>query len=403
MRSIVYKKIQLSFLIFIVSLVITNSVSSFTISAQEESKLIIEIYDSNNWNESVGNILFEGRSYDIIVISSENESVVLDVNISFFGAAYDTYLTNEAEPFITIVAPSFNTSESYAIRASKDGYLTNEVELIIYKGQLLIDTDRASVEEEKGFQVTIRDQDDEPVADALVYITPDADPFVTNLQGIVYAHAPTVEETTTVNIQVVKNGYFPTSTNIRVENVEGFPINLNNLQFLQILPILLAIIVVIFAIVYVFWRQKRTLTISSHITRRESTNGRSRFQQEQKEQSLKNERKLFSEKEKENISVSTHKPRVEEIRIPVQVKKKETTFLSNKDKFAQISNDKISQQDEWFKGQNYIRFKIDELTGKIDQKTDGKWFEGETDSKNKIDEALHKSVKKKKSNEKYVK
>jgi hypothetical protein len=46
-----------------------------------------------------------------------------------------------------------------------------------------------------------------------------------------------------------------------------------------------------------------------------------------------------------------------------------------------------------------MRYKIDELTGKIDQKTDGKWFEGEQDTKYKVDEALKKNLKKKKVDE----
>ena len=50
-----------------------------------------------------------------------------------------------------------------------------------------------------------------------------------------------------------------------------------------------------------------------------------------------------------------------------------------------------------------MRYKIDELTGKIDQQTDGKWFEGEQDTKFKVDEALKKNLKKKKIDEDSVK
>jgi hypothetical protein len=46
-----------------------------------------------------------------------------------------------------------------------------------------------------------------------------------------------------------------------------------------------------------------------------------------------------------------------------------------------------------------MRYKLDELTGKIDQKTDGKWFEGEHDTKYKVDEALKKNLKKKKADD----
>ena len=103
--------------------------------------------------------------------------------------------------------------------------------------------------------------------------------------------------------------------------------------------------------------------------------------------------------EKREISVSNPVSRVEEIRIPVQVKKKETTILPEETASEPVSEQRKKEQDEWFKGQDYMRYKLDELTGKIDQKTDGKWFEGEHDSKSKVDETLRKSFKKKKGDE----
>ena len=69
--------------------------------------------------------------------------------------------------------------------------------------------------------------------------------------------APDVEMVTTATIQVNKSGYFPGSTNIRIENAEGFAFDLTESQFLQILPILIAVLVVIFAIVYVFMATKK--------------------------------------------------------------------------------------------------------------------------------------------------
>jgi hypothetical protein len=102
---------------------------------------------------------------------------------------------------------------------------------------------------------------------------------------------------------------------------------------------------------------------------------------------------------KRNISSSNLESRVEEIRIPVQAKKKETTILTEENSEEQIPEDENKHPDEWFKGQEYMRYKIDELTGKIDQNTDGKWFEGEQDTKDKVDEALKKNLKKKKVDE----
>jgi hypothetical protein len=400
MRITVNQKAQMSFLSLIVLLLLANTLFTPTVSAQDEQTLIIEIYDSNDWNESAGTILFEGRNYDI-TISTENESVILDVNITFLGT---TYLTSVAEPFITVEAPQFDEYDSFInITATKEGYLTAELEITVMKGELSIVADRGTIEEKKEFQVTVKDQDNKPVEGALVYITIDAAPIITDLQGMAYAQAPEVEIITTATIQVIKSGYLPGSTTIRVENVEGLIFDLTESKFLQILPILIAILVVIFAIVYVLWRQKRNLTIPHQSKRAGTPDEPQTYQQGKLGQRSKNEPALFPGKEKRDVSLSSSASRVEEIRIPVQVKKKETTYLSEEKEQDEVSEDPKKEHDEWFKGQDYMRYKLDELTGKIDQKTDGKWFEGERDSKYKVDETLKKSAKKKKVDEEDVK
>jgi hypothetical protein len=399
MRINVYQKAQMSFLSFIVLLLLINSVLTPRTTAQEEPALIIEIYESNDWNESAGNVFFEGRTYDIIV-ASENETVVLGVNVSLLG---DTYTTSVAEPFITVLAPHFNNTESFVIIAAKQGYLTAEVEITVMKGQLSVVTDRGIIEEKKEFQVTVEDQDHKPVEGALVYVTPEANPIVTDLQGVAYIAAPNVEMVTTVTIQVIKSGYFPGSTIIRVENAEGLIFNLDNSKFLQILPILIAVFVVIFAMAYVVWHQKRTTVISRETTRMESADVPNTFQQKKHGQGFKNDSAVFQVKEKRNISLSPPQSKVEEIRIPMQRKKKETTILSKKKEAERILEHPKKEQDDWFKGQDYMRYKIDELTGKIDQKTDGKWFEGEHDTQYKVDETLRKNLKKKKIDEEDIK
>jgi hypothetical protein len=395
MRITVYQKAQMSFLSLIVLLLLVNTLFTTTVPAQDEPALIIEIYDSNDWNESAGTILFEGRNYDIIV-STENESIILDVNITFLGT---TYLTSVAEPFITVEAPQFDEFDSFEITATKEGYLNATVEMTVLKGELSIVADRGTIEEKKEFQVTVKDQENKPVEGALVYITTDAAPIITDFQGMAYAHAPEVEMITTATIQVIKSGYLPGSTTIRVENVEGSIFDLSESKFLQILPILIAILVVIFSIAYVLWRQKRNPTIPHQSKRARSSDEPQTYQQEKLGQRSKNEQVSFPGKERNDVSISSSASRVEEIRIPVQAKKKETTYLSEEKEPEQVPEDQKKQQDEWFKGQDYMRYKLDELTGKIDQKTDGKWFEGEHDSKYKVDETLKKNLKKKKVDE----
>lgn len=394
MRITVYQRIQISFFCLLILLLIENSLSTLMTSAQDQPILIIEIYDSNDWNKTIdNNTLFEGKAYDIIV-SSENETVVLDVNISLLG---NTYTTNLDKPFITILAPHFNDSRSFTITATKEKYLPAETELTVMKGKLSIVADRSIIEEKKEFQVTVTDQDNKPVKEASVCITYEGNPVMTNQQGIAYIQAPDVKMSTTATIQVNKMGYLTGLTNIRIENVEGFPLNLSESQFFQILPIIIAILVVFFAVIYVVWCQKKTPIISNQKTQVGPSDSPSKFQQEKQSQQFGYESTIFSHKEKQNMKNSAQSSKVEEIRVPIQIKKKETTFLHSEKELQHVSNNIKKDQLVWFKGQDYMRYKIDELTGKIDQETDGKWFEGENNSRNKIDETLKKSFKKKKT------
>ena len=382
-----------NFLKLIVLFLIMTTMYTTTIPAQEESALIIEIYDSNDWNESTGTILYEGRSYDITV-STENETIVLGVNITVLGT---TYLTNVIEPFVTIIAPPFEEYDTINITAAKEGYLPAVVEMTILKGELVIVADRGTIEEKKQFQVTVKDQENNPIEGALVSITADATPIPTDQQGIAYVQAPEVEAMTTTTIQVAKSGYLPGSTTIRVENVEGSIFSLSESKFLQILPILIALLVVIFSVLYVLLRQKRSKKTPPLDIQATPPAQPSSYHHEKQAKIFKNQAAIVPEKEKRDAVESAQEPRVEEIRIPVQAKKKETTILPEEQEPEPVPASQEKQKDEWFKGQDYMRYKIDEMTGKIDQKTDGKWFEGEFDTKYKIDEALKKNLKKKKT------
>ncbi len=369
------------------------SLVSPSVVSQDEPGLIIEISDSNNWNESIGAIVFEGRSYDITT-SSENESVILGVNITIFGTIY---LTSLAEPFITVEIPSYEDTQSFIITATKDGYRPSTTELAVLKGELTIQTESSVVEENTMFQVTVTDQNNNPVADALVYLTEDASPITTNVQGIATAKAPEIDIFTSLTIQVSKEGYLPGSATLRIENVEGSIFNLTESKFLQILPVLLAVLVVIISILYVLLRKKRTPTKAQQNPPDDSV-GKPTHAHKGKQHS-KADAIQYPEMKKRPLMNTNPESRVEEIRIPVQAKKKETTILAEGKTREQPSEDASKHPDEWFKGQDYMRYKIDELTGKIDLNTDGKWFEGEQDTKYKVDEALKKNLKKKKTDE----
>jgi hypothetical protein len=393
MRITVYQKTLMGFLYLIIFflVVITGSIPSTF--AQDEPALIIDLYDSNDWNKEAESVLFEGKTYDVVV-STESESVILNVNITVLG---QTYLTSLSEPYITITAPRFEESDSIVIIAIKEGYHTATVEFAVLKGELSIVADKALVEEKKEFQVTVTDQDSRPVEGAFVYVTEDATPVLTDQNGRALVRAPEIDIFNTATIQVIKSGYLPGSTTIRIEAVKGSIFELSDSQFLQLLPILFAILVVIFSIIYVLIRQKRTQKTPAQNKPLDVSDKPHHCPPEK--QRFPSKQVRYPEKEKSDLSASSLESRVEEIRIPVQSKKKETTYLSGEKEPEQHREDQKTQQDEWFKGQEYMRYKLDELTGKIDQKTDGRWFEGEQDTKYKVDEALKKNIKKKKIEE----
>ena len=394
MRIIVYQKTVLNHflsLLFICLMLIL--VSAPMIDAQDEPILLIKVYDSQDWNEQVEAILFEGKTYDII-ISTANESDIYDVNITLLG---EVFRTSSEDPYITIDAPDFDETDSFVITASKEGYQNATLELTVLRGELFIVTDRDTVEEKTKFQVTVTDQDDIPVEGAFVYVTEDASPISTDLNGHALVSAPAIDVFTTATIQVVKSGYLPGFTNIRLENAKGSIFGLTEPQFLQILPILIAVLVVIFSIIYVFFRQRNTQNTPPH---NNSTKHHKESESQTKTKPSVNNGSVHSSGiVQKDVPVSGLEPRVEEIRIPVQAKKKETTYLADEKEQEPAGDAQKNQQDEWFKGQDYMRYKLDELTGKIDQKTDGKWFEGEHDTKYKVDEALKKNLKKKKADD----
>lgn len=376
----------------IISLIIVSGITP-SIVAQDEPSLIVDLYNSNDWNDHIDSIIFEGRTYDVVV-SSENESVVLDVNITVLGT---TYVTSLSEPYITISAPRFDESDSLIIIATKKGYQNATLELAVLKGELLVVTDRVMVEEKEEFEVVVTDQDGNPVEGAFVFVAEDATPLLTDQYGRVVVLAPEIDIFSTTTIQVIKSGYLPGSTAIHIEAVKGFFFDFTEAQFLQILPILLALLVVIFSIIYVLIKQNRTP--KTPMDRKPKNVPNEQLSYPVEKQPGRNKQVRFSQMEKNEITLSNSESRVEEIRIPVQAKKKETTYLSEQKEDTQRPEDDKLHEDEWFKGQDYMRYKLDELTGIIDQQTDGKWFEGQHDTKHKVDEALKKNVKKKKSDE----
>jgi hypothetical protein len=366
--------------------------------AQNEPILSIEVLNTDEGVDIDNDTVFEGKSYTIIInIEDEYDPIfaATEVNVSVLGKNYTT--SNETH-VITIQAPRFEDTTLFKITASKQGYTSVERQLSVIKGQLQL-TVKTTIEEKKEFQVNVTNQDNAPIQNAYVYLTPESPPIATNALGIAYLSAPEVDQNTNYDLVVKKNGYLDATGRIRVQQ-EASVLDFFNTQFLQIIPIIFGIIIVVGAILYVGFRKQRTQM--PPVIREEPLKPSGPEKPGQKEkpaQRIENQATLYSVHNKKNSPVLPSNSRVEEIRIPAQEKKKETAILTEEKIKEPPVVDKKLEGDEWFKGQDYMRYKLDELTGKIDGKTDGKWFEGQHDSKYKVDEALKKSTKKKKTDE----
>jgi Tfp pilus assembly protein PilZ len=347
-------------------------------------------------------MIIEGKSYDI-AIGTDDGRFVANVTITVPWKPY-TYITTNETPFITIIAPPIEEHAFFVINASKDGYLPAERTITVMKGALSIRTDRSTVVEEKEFQVTIKDQDSHPVEGAVVFIDPNGTHVSTDSMGIAYIDAPEVNQNRNITIKVIKSGYLDSSTSILVQDTGGSILNMGDNILVEIAPILFAAVAVIFAIFYVRWRRKTQKDIQPRKTEPTNHHGESlestvNLRKKQREK----EPISHQVKERGDVTFSSSDPRVEEIRIPLQEKRKETTFLSTEEHPTPSVTNQGNKEDEWFKGQEYMRYKLDEMTGKIDQKNEGKWFEGERNIESKVDEALKKQPRKKKDNQNDIK
>ena len=263
-----------------------------------------------------------------------------------------------------------------------------EQEFGILKGRLSLTTDRGTVKEKGSFSVTVYDQNNNRIEGCIVYLDGyENDYATTGTNGITYISAPEVKENTQININAFKGGYLAGENSIRVESLS------NNFITEEWYPIVLSSIIVISAILFVRFRNSRTnkkkgnkvVKPIRHSTKKPIIN---------KDNLI---RKYDFKKPKSNkvnnnsIQYVKKEPWVEEIRLQRSVKKRETKVVGEKNK---TSGSNIRRKDcDWFKGKNYMKYKIDELTGEIDDKNDGKWFEGIDEIKTKVDKRLRENKK----------
>lgn len=384
------------------SVILLLFISHLTIiSSAQENKLKIRIWDNQldsyikkDFEEDTI-FLFEGYSYDIdVTYYNETKGVdefVFDATIILPWGSYSyTYISDISYP-PTISAPLYEEYPQFIIEATRDGYISGEQDIIILKGILDITTNSDVVDEESSFSVSVSDENSGASLQNVDIFLQDKNNNTiasakTNQDGKAYLTAPSVTKDSDITIISWKDGYKDDSTSIRIMNIgTGFFDK-------SVAPIVMAVIVVIFAIVFVKIRKGRG---KKYPLTEEPIKPSTIVKEAQKKEQLKH-RKEPPSPVKEDVSSLEKGPRVEEIRIHGNKKKKETEYLQDEKKPIKTDPEIKRKGYDWFEGEEYMRYRIDELTGEIDPKKGDKWFEGVDDIKFKVDEKLREKHKKKK-------
>jgi hypothetical protein len=368
MRSTQPNRTLYTVLCTLISCTILFSLLAPCLTAADEPALEIMILNLEESDE-YENLMYEGSSYNIYIGVTGGLSFVNGVTVT---VPWATYLTTNETPVLSFTAPQYTDHPSFTITASKAGYQPANMTIEILRGSLHISTATTSIREGAAVTVTVTDQHGLPIDTAQVKVR--GDPVATtDASGKAQLTAPEVSQDQDLIVSATKDGYVTGSRTLVVSNIHSqlFIVDLS-----QTLPILIALVAVIVAVGIVRWRQKHSTSPS---------------------------RRRPEDSEPSQLDFSLHttnhttSPKVEEIRIPLSEKKKETTFLTRDKTPTHHPTDRPVSSEDWFQGTDYTKFKLDEMTGKINGKKEGKWFEGEDDIESKVDEALKKKASPKKT------
>ena len=390
---------QVVILLTLLILLFSNIFSSNLVTAQEEGLILSVINESY---EQIGEI--EEGKYFLVGTYILNESGLptyqVGVEIEFNGKIYQ--ITIEDENFeITIEAPQVSEDTMFTVKASKTGFMSDNVTItVLNKPKLIITPDTYTVEANKQFSVVVTDENGKSVAGATVGIqscTGEDYIKITNDNGRAWLITP--EGHNEIILIAQKEGY-----------IDGKPIILGvntNPGFIELIvenpyaPIFIAVALLILAILFVNFRQKKSI---------EKIQGG--FFKEQPSKQYTTNRKnglvpphklirkpISCHKSKEDVRIEPKRgSKVEEIRINRSNKDKKIVSISREsEEKRKTSPRKTTRKHEydWFEGTHNIRYEIDKITGKIDEEGVDKWFEGMDGIRAKIDEKVKKRDKEK--------
>jgi len=364
----------------------------------QEKQLIIDVVSE----------VYEREKFSVSVYDPNLENAspyLINVLIEFNGKQYNISENDENREII-ITAPQISKDAVFTITASKSGYKATTTNISVIKletqskSQLFITPDDYTVDENKQFSVLVTNETGVVISKATVGIqscTGGGSIDETDDNGRACLIAP--EDYSEIILIAQKEGY--------ISGIERIWINANPNQIEKILqnsytPIAIASIVLAFVIVFVNFRQKRTIEykektreLPKQILKRNNRREKNASFTSRKKIGRKTNRDISKEKDSvEPRQVS----KVEEIRISRSSKNKEVTSVSSENKRKKESErarEKASH--EWFEGTDNIRYELDKMTGEIDEEGKDKWFEGTDDIRAKIDKKLKKKDKKKES------
>lgn len=367
------------------------------ITLAEESQLDIIITDIND--EEISEI-YENEHFIVSVVdkSQEGTPYLINVAIEFNGLPYT--IDDSAE--ITLQAPEVDSDKTLVLSATKEGYNSSNKSIEILNTipkKLDISTDYDVVDGGDLFSVFVKDEEGNPVIEALVGIENIwEERSETDDNGRAWLTAPEDEDTITILAQ--KDGYDQDEITIRV-NIEKpwWIIFIYSPYF----PIILAVIFLLVVIIFVNNRQKKSVFKRASKISKEKTMKRYDI----------NKKDTPAEENKENLdNPSTIKDtvrikpdrdsKVEEIRISRPRKKKEIIAVEPEEDETEkvIKKKNLQRRDyDWFEGTEDIRYEMDKLTGEVDEDGIDKWYEGVDSLKDKIDEKVKKKDKKKEEDE----
>ena len=388
-----YKHIAL--LPILVILLFSNIfIVSSPVYAQEE-ELIIDV--TNDSYEEIDEI-YEEEDFFVSVYTLGEGGVPdyqIGVEIEFDGKTYQITAEN---PEITLKAPQVSENTIYTIRASKSGYAPVEKNItILNKLKLIVTLDKYTVKANERFSVVVKDENENPVKDATVYIQSVlGESDTTNEDGRAWLVAP--EDRTEITVIVRKEGYQDKTTTVMID----IPLGLwESLLQNPYTPIVIAIILLILAIVFVNLRQKKLIDIGTKKTSKEQPLRRygGHGAIVSPPSSEKTGKPINQHGLKKDVQVEPKwGSKVEEIRISRPRKDKEIVPVKSEKEEARkiIPRRTIRKYDyDWFEGTDDIRYEVDKITGEIDEEGVDKWFEGIDDIRAKIDEKVKKKDKRK--------